>query len=80
MLRPLEVSIDELLRECELSPAVVITVLLKLELVERLERTLKIPISLIWLRAGNLVGDGILSLTEDVKGFLREIETPWMLS
>ena len=32
------VSIDELLRECQLSPAVMLTVLLELELVGRLER------------------------------------------
>ncbi|MBK18027.1 MAG: DNA-protecting protein DprA [Rhodospirillaceae bacterium] len=38
MLGPVAVSIDELLRECQLSPAVVLTVLLELELAGRLER------------------------------------------
>lgn len=38
LLGPVAVSIDELLRECQLSPAVVLTVLLELELAGRLER------------------------------------------
>lgn len=38
LLSPVPVSIDELLRRCQLSPAVVITVLLELELAGRLER------------------------------------------
>ncbi len=38
LLGPVAVSIDELLRECQLSPAVVLTALLELELAGRLER------------------------------------------
>lgn len=38
LLSPVPVSIDELLRRCQLSPAVVITALLELELAGRLER------------------------------------------
>ena len=38
LLGPIPVSVDELLRECQLSPAVVMTVLLELELAGRLER------------------------------------------
>jgi DNA processing protein len=38
LLSPVPVSVDELLRRCQLSPAVVITVLLELELAGRLER------------------------------------------
>ena len=38
LLGPVPVTVDELLRECQLSPAVVLTVLLELELVGRLER------------------------------------------
>ena len=38
LLGPVPVSIDELLRECQLSHAVVVTVLLELELAGRLER------------------------------------------
>ena len=38
LLGPVPVTVDELLRECQLSPAVVITALLELELAGRLER------------------------------------------
>ena len=38
LLGPVPVTVDELLRECQLSPAVVLTVLLELELAGRLER------------------------------------------
>ncbi len=38
LLGPVAVSVDELLRECQLSPAVVLTVLLEMELAGRLER------------------------------------------
>jgi DNA processing protein len=38
LLGPIPVSIDELLRECQLSHAVLVTVLLELELAGRLER------------------------------------------
>ena len=38
LLGPVPVSIDELLRECQLSHAVMVTVLLELELAGRLER------------------------------------------
>jgi DNA processing protein len=38
LLGPVPVTVDELLRECQLSPAVLITALLELELAGRLER------------------------------------------
>ena len=38
LLGPVTVSVDELRRECQLSPAVVLTVLLEMELAGRLER------------------------------------------
>ena len=38
LLGPVPVTVDELLRECQLSPAVVLTVLLELELAGRLKR------------------------------------------
>jgi DNA processing protein len=38
MLGPVPVTVDELLRECQLSPPAAMTVLLELELAERLER------------------------------------------
>lgn len=38
-LSPVPVTVDELLRECQLSPALVLTVLLELELAGRLERS-----------------------------------------
>jgi DNA processing protein len=38
LLGPVPVTVDELLRECQLSPAVLLTVLLELELAGRLER------------------------------------------
>lgn len=38
MLSPTPVTVDELVRECNLSPAVVLTILLELELAGRLER------------------------------------------
>jgi DNA processing protein len=47
LLSPTPVSIDELLRECQLSPAVVLTALLELELAGRLERLPGNRVSLI---------------------------------
>jgi DNA processing protein len=38
MLGPVPVTVDELLRECQMSPAIVLTVVLELELAGRLER------------------------------------------
>jgi len=47
LLGPTPVSVDELLRECQLSPPVVLTVLLELELAGRLERLPGNRVSLI---------------------------------
>ena len=38
MLGQVPVTVDELLRECQMSPAIVLTVVLELELAGRLER------------------------------------------
>lgn len=47
LLSPSPVAVDELLRECQFSPSVVVTVLLELELAGRLERHPGNRISLI---------------------------------
>jgi DNA processing protein len=38
LLSPSPVAVDELVRQCQLSPAIVLTVLLELELAGRIER------------------------------------------
>lgn len=38
LLSPLPVAVDELVRQCQLSPAIVLTILLELELAGRIER------------------------------------------
>ena len=47
LLGPIPVSVDELLRECQLSHAVVVTMLLELELAGHLERHPGNPVSLL---------------------------------